>query len=150
MDTILKLIEGAETAAFAVGVLSIFFEVSKIKLNPLTALCTWIGERINSGTEKKLDAIKQEVEALDKKIEKVDEKVDHSDVNRLRWEILNFAAECRQGQHHTRDQFVHVIESNTEYHTILAERGEKNGVLDAEYKYILDIYDHCLHDNDFL
>lgn len=150
MDTLIDFILGLESVAFVLGLLSVFFEISKIKINPLSSLFKWIGSKTNQDIEKKLDAVKEDVKELEGKIEKVDEKVDHSDVNRLRWEILNFSAECRQRQRHTRDQFVHVIESNEEYHTILEERGEQNGVLDAEFKYISELYDKCLRENDFL
>lgn len=40
-------------------VLSLFFEFSKIKLSPITALCRWIGDRITSGLRADIADLKK-------------------------------------------------------------------------------------------
>ena len=39
---------------------------------------------------------------------------------------------------------------NDKYEKLLLKYNLKNGVFDAEYKYILDLYAKCQRDNDFL
>ena len=40
-------------------ILSLFFEFSKIKLSPITAVCKWIGDRITSGLRADMADLKQ-------------------------------------------------------------------------------------------
>ena len=65
-----------------IGFLSLFIEVSKIKINPISALLKWIGskasaqliEKIDSNqkeTNKRLDGIERKQEELEKKIEEL-------------------------------------------------------------------------------
>lgn len=62
------------TILLAIFVLSLFFEFSKIKLSPITAMCHWIGDRITSGlradiadlktnTDKKFAEMKADTDA---------------------------------------------------------------------------------------
>ena len=65
-----------------IGFLSLFIEVSKIKINPISALLKWIGskasaqliEKIDNNqkeTNKRLDGIERKQEELEKKIEEL-------------------------------------------------------------------------------
>ena len=51
---------------------------------------------------------------------------------------------------HTKDQFDAIIEANDDYHSLLEQRDMSNGVLDREMRYILELYDDCMRQNDFL
>ena len=51
---------------------------------------------------------------------------------------------------HTKDEYYHIISLKTKYDDLLEKTGEKNGVFEAEYKYILKLYAERQEKNDFL
>lgn len=144
IESIVKAIgDSAGPVALILGGLSLFVEVSKIKINPITAILSWMGERINGNLTKT-------VEKLETKVDALDEKSDMNEIDRIRWEILDFANSCRNGHLHTKDEFTHIIALNQKYHDILDKRDMTNGQIDLEYAYIVKIYKHCQEKNSFL
>lgn len=123
--------------------LSAFVEITPIKFNPITAILRWLGNRFNGPVMEKLAE-------QDKAMEEIRDVVDDNEIDRIRWEILDFANSCRQGKKHTMGEFVHIIDLNTKYHNILDRRKLKNGQIDLEYKYIVDIFEECQKRNNFL
>lgn len=122
--------------ALIVAAGSIFFEVSKIKINPITFILRWAGKRMFEPFDKRLDA--------------VEKKIDENEIDRIRWEILEFANTCRKGERHTKDEFTHIIAQNDKYHNILKQYNMTNGQIDADYEYIEGLYKRCQEQNDFL
>jgi len=118
-------------------------EITPIKWNPLTWLLSWLGIRMNGKLIAKVDEQGKQIKDLDKKI-------DMNEIDHIRWEILNFANSCRNGQKHTKDEFEHIINLHEKYNTILDERHMTNGLISLEYEYIEGIYKHCLEKNSFL
>ncbi len=117
-------------------VLSIFIQITPIKINPWSALFKWIGGFLTNEINNKLDKISKEVAENEK--------------DRIRWEILDFANSCRNGRRHTRDEFQHIVELRDKYERLLKETKDKNGVFEVEYQYILDLYAERMEKNDFL
>ena len=76
--------------------------------------------------------------------------IDENEMDRIRWEVLDFANACRNHVKHTKDEFQHIISLNTKYHKLLDKYKQENGVFDAEYEYILELYKELQHTNDFL
>ncbi len=118
-------------------------EITPIKLNPLTAILSWIGTRMNGKLIAKVDNLEEKTDALEKKI-------DMNEIDRIRWEILNFANSCRNGHRHSKDEFEHIIGLHEKYHKILEEHDMQNGLVTIEYEYIEGIYRHCLRANSFV
>lgn len=129
-------------ATVAVGI-GIFFEITPIKVSPIKAAGRWIGKAING-------EVIQRIEGLEKRADEQRRSIDENEMDRIRWEIFDFANECRNGILHTKDEFQHIISLNTKYHTLLDKYDEENGVFDAEYAYILDLYKKCQRENSFL
>lgn len=124
-------------------VVSVFFEITPIKLNPIKAVLRWIGKAINGEVILQIAELKSQMDAQQK-------SMDENEMDRIRWEIFDFANECRNNVRHTKDEFQHIIDLNTKYHSLLEKYDEENGVFDAEYEYILELYHKCQHENDFL
>ena len=122
--------------ALIIAAASLFFEVSKIKVNPITFVLRWAGKRMFEPFEIRLDA--------------VEKKIDENEIDRIRWEILEFANTCRKGERHTKDEFTHIIAQNDKYHKILNAYNMTNGQIDADYEYIEGLYKRCQEQNDFL
>lgn len=117
-------------------ILSVFVEITPIKINPISSLLRFVGKSINADLKDDVDKL-----AL---------KVDENEIYRIRWEILDFANSCRLGKKHTYDEFTHIIDLNTRYHKIIEAREITNGQLDLEYAYIEEIFRHCQLENKFL
>jgi len=124
-------------------VVSIFIQITPIKINPWSALFKWIGKAITGNACSKIDS-------LIEKIEKIEKDVKTNEKDRIRWEILDFANSCRNDRKHTRDEFQHIVALNDKYKRLLSETHDTNGVFEVEYNYIQDLYAERLEKNDFL
>ena len=124
-------------------VLSFFIQISPIKINPWSALVKWIGKTLTSTLAERLDKVENTLAS-------VENSIDENQKDRIRWEVLDFANSCREGRHHTKDQFQHIITLNDKYKGLLKRTDDKNGVFDAEYDYIQDIYKERQQKNDFI
>lgn len=124
-------------------VVSIFIQITPIKINPWSALFKWIGKTITGNACSKIDGL------IDK-IEKIEKDVKTNEKDRIRWEILDFANSCRNNRKHTRDEFQHIVALNDKYKRLLQETNDTNGVFEVEYNYIQDLYAERLEKNDFL
>ena len=119
--------------SFCAFVLAIFVQITPgIKVSPLT----WLGNLLFGSLRKDLQAIR--------------DQVDENEKDRIRWEVLDFANSCRNGRRHTKDEFQHIITLNSKYKSLLIKTHDENGVFDAEYAYILDLYKEHQVRNDFL
>ena len=125
------------------GVLSVVIQISPIKLNPWSKLLGWIGKIINAELLKK-------IEEQDAKFGNMQRIIDENEKDRIRHEVLTFANQCRNHVKHTKDEFQHILAINKKYHDLLDNYHESNGVFDAEYEYILELYHDCQRNNSFL
>lgn len=145
METLANLTVG-ELLGGAAGIavlVSVFVEITPIKINPISHFLGWLGKKING-------QVLEKVEDLGKKLDATEKKIDENEIDRIRWEILDFANSCRNGRHHTKDEFDHIIQQNDKYHKILEEREMTNGQTELAFDYISTIYTHCMEENSFL
>lgn len=147
--------------AGAIGFLSVFVEVSKIKINPISSLLKWIGskagaqllEKIDANqkeTNKRLDGIEQKQEELERKIEELSlqEAIDVADS--IKTQIFSFYHELQKpGIRHSEAEFNQIIALNEKYEKLVARTKQPNGVYEAEYRYIMQVYHQCQETNDF-
>lgn len=122
---------------------SIFIQISPIKWNPISSFVSWFGKIITQDLSKKVDKLSATVDDVVKQTEE-------NEKDRIRWEILDFANSCRNGRRHTRDEFQHIVALNDKYKMLLEKTGDRNGVFEAEYAYIQQLYAERLEKNDFL
>lgn len=125
------------------GGLSLVIQFSPIKWNPWSKILGWIGKLINAELLKK-------IEAQDAKIDALRLDMDENEKDRIRNEVLSFANECRRHIDHTKEEFEHVISLKKKYDAILKRTNDANGVFDADYEYVQEIYHKCLRENSFL
>ena len=119
-------------------------EVTPIfKCNPITALFRWIGRKMTA-------EVMTEVKNLDKLVKEQGKDIQRNEMDRIRWEVLDFANSCRNGRKHTKNEFAHIIDLNKKYEALLEKTGEENGVFEADYAYVMEIYNHCLKENSFI
>ena len=114
---------------------SVVIQVAPIKVNPWTWLFKWIGQQLNGDMRKSLCELSR--------------TVDQNEIDRIRYEIMDFANSCRNHRRHTKDEFHHIVEINIKYHALIKKHDIQNGVLDAEYAYIEKTYQRCLEKGVF-
>ena len=138
MDALLKTLENISPGhvVLVLALLSVFVEIVPVKISPLSAALKWAGDCFNGDLKKRMDEISN--------------TIDENEIDRIRWEILDFANSCRNGRRHTQDEFDHIIELYAKYHIILDRRNKTNGIIDLEYDYIVRLYKQCQDKNSFL
>ncbi len=84
------------------------------------------------------------------KMQQIEDSIDANEKDRIRYEVLDFANSCRNKRRHTKDEFEHIIVLNEKYHRLLRKTNDENGVFNAEYNYVYELYQKCQRENDFL
>jgi len=150
---------------FIVGtitVLSVVVEkAKKLPFKPWTHLLQWIGKCLTHNVDTRLTKIEQQQKANNEAIIELDKKVDRKfsekqkdddekEAKRLRSRIIEFADSCRCGDHHTQNHFENIMRDYSDYVGYCELHDIPNHFIDSEFKYIEDVYQHCLHENKFL
>lgn len=126
--------------AGALAALSVFVEITPVKINPISFILRWIGKQINKELMDKMNTFEKKVEALEK-----------SDAIDCRVRILTFADEIRRGMKHSKETFDQVLSDIDSYERYCAEHPDfmNNKTVAAKAK-ILEVYSECIDGNDFL
>lgn len=111
-------------------------QISPIKLNPWSAIAKALGRAINGEMIGELKTVAA--------------RVDQNEIDRLRWEILEFSNSCQQGRRHTKEEFDHIIDMHQKYERILKRTDGQNGQVSLAYTYIIELYHRCQQEHDFL
>ncbi|MBQ8003006.1 MAG: hypothetical protein IJ297_06155 [Clostridia bacterium] len=127
-----------------VGIMSIFVEVSKIKLNPWGMLFEYIGRRLNQDVKKELDSIHGELKRQGEYLREIEMTVDMNEIKRIRAEIFAFADSCKMGEKHTEEAFLHIIDIHEDYEELIEKYGMTNGRISMDYDYIMGVYQECV------
>ena len=132
------------------AVLGTFVEVSKIKLNPWSALFKWIGSKMNTEVMEEIKVLKKNDEEIRKEQEeiKMQQAIDACDA--IKAEVFQFYNECKRDMKHSEAEFNHITQQNKKYEKLLEITHEPNGVYEMEYEYIMKIFKKAMRENDFL
>lgn len=125
-----------EYSGGALAILLTIIQITPIKINPWSAIARAIGRAINGDVLESLKAAER--------------RIDENEIDRLRWEILDFANSCRNERKHTQEEFEHILDMHEKYEKILMRQHRENGKVTRAYEYIKDIYDKRNENNDFL
>lgn len=131
-------------------IVSIFIQITPIKINPWSKLFKWIGKIITADSDKNIQALITTTGRMEKDITNLQKNMNENEKDRIRWEILDFANSCRSGHKHTKDEFQHIVTLNDKYKQLLTLTNDTNGVFEVEYEYIKKIYQERQEKNDFL
>ena len=111
-------------------------------------------DTLEAKTEAALDALKDRSnrndEELDKRLREIELNQDHMAAARIKNHVLTFSRRCRNGEKHTKEDFMNLIEENVEYERLVQKHGWKNDVYKEDYTYFLEEYRRCIRENDFL
>ena len=136
------------------AIVSIFFEVAPFKINPVSSFLKWLGRKLNQEVSAELKRQSQEIALFKSEVAERfashEKSNDQHEINRMRYEILEFSNECQNGRRHTHRQFEHIIQLYEEYEALIQKWGLTNGKIDQEAKYIMQLDIRCKHDHTYL
>lgn len=141
----------ADNWAAIVAAIGVVVElIPGIKVNPLTAIFKWIGERVNADTNKRIDALDEKFAEVDSRLDEQAKQIDMQRIANIRSLILDFANSCRNGVGHSHEEYLHVLDENGNYEALIRKYDIKNSVYKESYDYILRKYRECMDNNAFL
>ena len=121
---------------WAIAIFCLFFEISPIKLHPISAVLGWIGKKMTGDIRKDLSDLREDV--------------DKQRMANIRAQVLEFANSCLNKRKHTKEEFDHIITENAEYEELIKRYNVKNEVYKEAYQYILRLYQRRMDRGDFL
>lgn len=140
-------------------VLSIFFEISKIKINPISWVMKLLFKPVKkdmddmktelksdiASMEKKLseeiDSVKTEVTSAHNRIDELTNSTELSEISRIRWSIIEFSNSIENNQKHIRDEYRHIKDEADRYHALIEKHNIKNGFITEEMEKINSHYE---------
>lgn len=124
--------------------LSVFIEITPIKLNPWSWLAKKIGKAMNAELIEKVDKLESDLKQMRDENEEQTAKDN-------RTAILRFGDELRIGIKHSKESFDNILITISDYDHYCESHSEfKNRITEINEKYISDIFDECLRKNTFL
>ncbi len=126
-------------------------EVSKIKLNPWSAIGRCIGKFLGvKSVSDKVDAIEKKVEKVEEKVDDVDNKVEEGKALSARARILRFGVEVSNGIIHDKGMWDNTMADIENYNKYVAEHTDfKNGITEPTAEYLKELYKERLRKGDW-
>ncbi len=132
-----KLLEWLETYwGWLLPLLASCIKIKPMEVSPMVWLLRQIGNALTGDLRQQLADM--------------DGKIDRNEMDRIRWEVLDFANSCRNKKQHTKSEFEHIIDLNRKYELLLARTHETNSVFEEDYRYIRRVYSECQEQNKFI
>ena len=143
--------------------LSIFLEISKVKISPISALIKFVFRPIRKELAEMREDVKKDIEALrtdltsqidslredqEKGKEAIDELIESnemSEISRIRWEIIEFSNSIENGQLHVRDEYRHIKDDHKKYEALIKKYNLENGITTEEIEKINKHYEENKH-----
>lgn len=166
LNELTNLAEGHELSLIGVAVilLSGLVQVSKIELNPWSAVGRLLLIPVTKVRDVMIAPLLNEFVALSTRFIKLSEDVElinqalkdvenqrHEELKtNIRRSILRFGDECRIGTEHSQEMFNEVLRDISRYEKYVDLTKDPNHVLTSTIGIINEAYEKCLRDNDFL
>lgn len=126
-------------------------EVSKIKLNPWSAIGRTIGKFLGvKEVRDKIDAVEKKVDNLENKVNEVEHTVEESEAIDARARILRFSREIQDGLYHDKGMWDHIMADIIKYdHYVDTHEDFKNGITEPTAEYLKEQYKERLRKRDW-
>jgi len=131
-------------------IIASLLQISKININPWDKILGWLGERINTKVNERLNDMVAKVTAITVKLDEHIAESEFKEIQDTRRDILDFANACMNGRKHTKEQFDFVIKECDDYERYIERNDIRNGVVSSAIKEIRRLYEKCLQENSFL
>ena len=137
MDAIYKALVslGYSKLAIIVLLLGVFIDVTpSIKFNPIRTIFRYIGKALNADVKteitsmktdmgNRMDKLQSEQIAQREVLNKVIVENQHTNIETLKWEIIDFSYSIINEVKHPRSQYRHIQKSIAEYENLIKELG---------------------------
>lgn len=97
------------------------------------------GEKIESLSKTVDEMVEVNVEQ-NGEMARLNKKIDKNEIDRIRWELFQFARACRNGQEPSHEEFKHIFKLHQKYNDLIRESGLTNGEMDMEYAFVEQYY----------
>jgi len=142
--------ESLSSSIIFIGViLCTFVQISPIKINPWDVMLGWIGERFNSGMNKKIDKMNERVGKLEERFDEHMEDNKLEKVKKQREYLISFVDEGVNGARHTKESFENAIRACDAYEKFIKDNKIENGVIQSTIHAIRTKYEEHLLNADF-
>lgn len=146
--TIKEIIYGSGGALLLIMSL---LQVSKININPWTAIFGWIGKQLNHEVLKKVSVLEKNMETMQTELDTIRDENREIHAKDCRVRILRFSDEIYLGQNHSQEHFKQVLGDITHYENYCDHHPEfENQIAVAAIEQIKDTYNTRLRKHDFL
>jgi hypothetical protein len=121
------------SAAGWIVLASVFVEITPVKINPVSSFLKWLGKKLNTDTAERLDNLEKR------------------DIIDTRYRILRFGDEVRRKERHSREHFDQILSDIDDYEKYCeGHKDFKNSKTQATTARILEVYQQCIREDDFL
>lgn len=153
--TLAKAIEVASNYGWgAVGVLvilSMVVEVSKIQINPWSALFGWIGRKMTKHLDDRFDAVETKVREIGQKLDEHVTESQKDAITSMRALILDFGSAIAEGKRsYTKEQYEFIISICDDYEEFIEQSNITNGVAETTIAIIKESYAEKLKSGSFV
>lgn len=133
-----------------VVILSVFIEITPIKVNPVSAILSWVGNKTTKAVSGQITCLAKEVKRLGQKVDDLEYAADMRNAVACRVRILRFGDECRAGSEHSKEMFDQILGDVSVYEHYCAEHPEfANNKTELTSQHIKKLYLDRLEKNDF-
>ncbi len=130
--------------AGVVALVSVFIEITPVKINPVSKFLAWLGRKINGEVISKVDKLEGQITTL----QKVN---DEQEAINCRYRILRFGDEVKHGTRHSQEHFEQILADIDAYEIFCKDHKDfKNNKTRVTTERILDVYRECVETDDFL
>ena len=140
------------TFLFLFGVLCTIIQIAPIQINPWDWLLGWIGERFNSGMNKKIDKIDARVDKMKKQVDEHIKDNKYNEILKKRQYLVDFVTEGVNGKRHTKESFETALKISDEYEQFFKNNKDDkitNNVINSTIHAIRAKYEEHLLKADF-
>ena len=146
--SVMELVGSISTILFA---LSVVVQVTPIKINPWSWVASKIGKAINKDVIEKVGNLEKEISEMKETQKEMKAIQDERDAIDARSQILRFGDEILHDVKHSQEHFNELLRKITEYNKYCDSHPEfKNQMTESTTKHILETYERCMREHDFL
>lgn len=128
-----------------------FLQVSKININPWTAIFSWIGRQLNHEMFATVAGLEKRMETMQSDIDTIRDEGRERHAKDCRVRILRFADEIYLGTNHSQEHYRQILGDIKSYETYCdMHENFENQIATAAIKQIKSRYDMHIQQHDFL
>ena len=126
-------------------------QISKININPWTAVFGWIGRQLNHEMIAKLAGLEKRMDTMQTDVDTIRDEGRERHAKDCRVRILRFADEIYLGTNHSHEHYKQILGDITAYENYCNDHSEfENQIAVSAIKQIKSRYDMHIQQHDFL